>query len=148
MLQEQGELRPYHLTDDDSGNAAADGSAAAWADIWKYTVPRGTMIVLSPSSIFSAYLEDASAVIGNNDNKIKIEVRDPAESSVELVYGPNPYIKSKEFQDADLKAHLRVTGIIEVPSRYLIVISVYDGGVIDASDSYYDLLVSRVQRPV
>ena len=147
-LQTAGEMRPYHLTSDDAGNTEADGVANTWTDLWKYAVPRGTTIQLSPASTFSAYLEDTSAVIGDLDNKVKIEIRDPAEAGAELVYGPNQYIRSKEFQDADLKAFLRLLGVVEVPSRYLIVISAYDGVIIDVSDSYYDLLVQREQRPV
>ena len=143
------EMRPFHLTSGDAGNAESDGTASAWSDIWKYTVPRGTEIILSNGSIFSCYLEDtAPAEIGDRDNKLKIEVRDPAESAVELVYGPNPYVRSKEFQDDDSKARLRLSQPISVPARYLIVISAYDGVSIDASDSYYDLLVQRIQRSV
>ena len=143
------EMKPFHLTSNDGGNTETDGVANAWSDIWKFVVPRGTEIILTPGSLFSCFLEDTGpAEIGDQDNKVKIEVRDPAEASAELVYGPNPYLRSKEFQDNDLKATLKITGPISVPSRYLIVISAYDGTAIDASDSYYDLLVQRIQRGV
>ena len=142
-------LEPFHLTSGDAGNTEGDGTANAWADIWKYQVPRGTEIVLSPGDTFSCYLEDGSpAEIGDRDAKVRIQVRDPAEGSDILVFGPSLYIHSKEQQDDDLIARLKIRESMRVPSRYWIVISAYDGATIDASDSYYDLYLKRVRKGV
>ena len=140
---------PFHLTAGDPGNTEGDGSANNWADIWKYQVPRGTEIILSRGNTFSCYLEDGvPAEIGDRDAKVRIQVRDPAEGSDLLVYGPALYMASKEQQDDDLIPRLRLPEPLRVPSRYWIVISAYDGATIDASDSYYDLFCHRVRKGV
>lgn len=140
---------PFHLTSSDPNNTEADGSASAWSDIWKYQVPRGTTLMLSKGDTFACYLEDDSpAEIGDLDNKIQILIRDPGESADRLVYGPAPYIRSKEQQDQDLMARLRNEEPIIVPARYWLVIQGYDGAVIDASDSFYDLYIRRVRQGV
>ena len=142
-------LEPFHLSSADGGNTEGNGTVNTWSDIWKYQVPRGTEIVLSRGDTFSCYLEDtAPAEIGDKDSKVRIQVRDPAEGSDILVYGPALYIHSKEFQDDDLIARLKIPKPRRVPSRYWIVISAYDGVVIDASDSYYDLYCNRVRKGV
>ena len=140
---------PFHLTSSDPNNTAADGTASAWSDIWKYQVPRGTTIVLSRGDTFSAYLEDtAPAEIGDLDSKVQILIRDPGEAADRLVYGPAPYIRSKEQQDQDLMGRLRLTEPLTIPPRYWIVIQAYDGVAIDASDSFYDLYCRRVRQGV
>ena len=137
---------PFHLTASDPGNTAADGTANTWSDIWKFQVPRGTHIVLSRGNTFACFLEDDSpAEIGDLDSKIRIVIRDPGESSDRLVFGPALYKHSKEFQDKDLMARLRIPEAVHVPSRYWIVIQGYDGAVIDASDSDYDLYCHRIR---
>ena len=139
-------IEPFHLRSDDAGNTEADGTAAAWADLWKYQAPRGTEIILSRGNTFCCYLEDGvPAEVGSNTAKLRIFVRDPAEGSEQLVYGPSPYVHSKEFQDDDLIARFRIATQIRVRARFWIVISGYDDATIDTSDSYYDLYCHRVR---
>ena len=149
MTQKNPISEPFHLTSADAGNTAADGTADAWSNIWKYRVPRGTTIILSEGNPFTCYLEDDSpAEIGDRDARVQIFVRDPAENQEIQVYGPALYIASKEQQDMDLMAFLRVASPIHVPARYWIIIQAYDAVAIDASDSFYDIGCHRIREGV
>lgn len=140
---------PFHLTDAVAQVTAAAGVPATWSDIWKYQVPQGVTHLLKSEHTFSAYVEDASTEIAAPDAEIKIEVRDPSEQDKRPVYGPAMYVMSTEFQDRDLMAHLNCpAGGIQVTDRSWIVIMVKDGGTIDQTDSYFDLLISRVRESV
>lgn len=141
-------VEPLHLTNNDSNLTRADGTASTWSDIWKYQVPRGTELIISPGDTFAAYLEDASAEVSDRTAKVKIEVRDPAEGEASLAFGPSAYQSVKEFQDDDLVARLRLLEPLRVPSRYWVVISVYDDGAIDESDSAFDLVIHRARAGV
>ena len=65
-------IEPFHLTNDDGNITEADGSAAAWADIWKLQVPRGNEMILAAGDTFSAYVEDASAEVSDRTAKVNI----------------------------------------------------------------------------
>ena len=142
-------LEPFHLTNNDANLTVVDGTANSWTDIWKFQVPRGTEIVLAPGDTLSTYLEDDSpAEVEDRTCRVKIEIRDPAEGEVFLVYGPYHYLRSKEFQDDDLKARLRMLEPFRVPARYWVALSVYDDGAIDESDSAFDLYIHRARAGV
>ena len=149
MTQRNPISEPFHLTSADGGNTAADGSVNAWSNIWKYKVPRGTTIILSPGNTFACFLEDTGpAEIGDRDARVQILVRDPAESQEIQAFGPALYVASKEQQDMDLMATLRLPEPLHVPARYWIIIQAYDGVVIDASDSFYDIGCHRIREQV
>jgi len=140
---------PFHLTNADANVTEADGTAATWSDIFKYQVPQGVTHMLNSEHTFSGYVEDASAEVAAPDAQVKIEVRDPSEQDKRPVYGPAMYTMSTEFQDRDLMAHLNCpAGGVQVTPRSWIVVMVNDDGTIDASDSYFDLLISRVRESV
>lgn len=142
-------VEPFHLTSNEANITEADGSASAWADIWKYQVPRGQELILAAGDTFSVYLEDGSpAEVGDRTAKVKIEVRDPAEGEVFLVHGPASYQSVKEFQDDDLISRLKLLEPLRVPSRYWVVVAAYDDGTIDASDSAFDLYIHRSRAGV
>ena len=102
---------------------------------------------LLPDHTFSAYLEDTSpAEIGNQTGEVAIQVRDPAGLSRKFVFGPDLYIKVREFQNVTTKARLSVPASVEVPERYLIVIMVNDDAAVDASDSYFELDMAVLRR--
>ena len=137
----QQRTRPFHLHQGNSNLTRSDGTASTWVDIWKYQVPRGTTLMIAPGDTFSAYLEDASAEVGNHTAKIEVVVRDPAERENTLVLGPVHYLSVKEFQDDDLIYRIGLLSHIEVPPRYWVVVRVYDDGAIDESDSQFNLYV-------
>lgn len=140
---------PFHLTQSDPNITEADGTANLFSDIWKYQVPIGVTHVLKSGQTFSAYLEDSTNVqVGNATCRVQIEVRDPAEQDSMIVFGPTLYIKVKELQDATLKARISVAEDFVVPERYWIVIMARDDAAIDASDSFFDLLISRQRAKV
>lgn len=139
---------PFHLTNSDPNVTEADGTQDVFSDIWKYQVPIGVTHVLKSEHRFSAYLEDASAEVGNSTCRIQLEVRDPAEQDSRVVLGPALYLRAKEFQDMTKMLTLQVGEDMVVSERYWIVIMVRDDGAIDASDSYFDLFVSRMRAAV
>jgi len=138
---------PFRLTNKDAMLTEADGTADAWSDIWKYQVPNGSALVLKAHHTFAAYLEDGSAEVGSATCQIQIEKRDSSGSDTFIVYGPDLYIASKEFQDVDLKARLRIPGDgVVINEREFLVIMVKDDGAIDASDSYFELHIGKVRK--
>lgn len=138
---------PFTLYQNDPVISVADGTADTWTDIWKYQVPVGVSLILKPEHTFSAYLEDAAAEVGSATCSVRIEKKDASESDTQIVYGPNLYIASKEFQDAKILAHLNVpaSGII-VNEREYLVVTVLDDGAIDESDSYFELRIAKVRK--
>ncbi|MBU2613914.1 hypothetical protein KJ925_05685 [Patescibacteria group bacterium] len=142
--------QPFRLTNLDPVIAEADGTANLWSDIWKYQVPQGVALILKPQHSFSTYLEDTSpAEVGNPTCQVKIEKRDSSESDVLLVYGPDLYYASKEFQDKDLKARLRVPEAgVAINEREFLVIAAKDDATIDASDSYFEMYIAKVRKTI
>jgi hypothetical protein len=141
---------PFRLTQKDPVISEADGTAAQWSDIWKYQVPLGAALVIKPEHFFSVYLEDtAPAEVGAATCRIKIEKRDSSESDVIILYGPDIYVASKEFQDRTLKARMQVPpeGIV-INQREKLVISVYDDVATDASDSYFELNIAKIRKAI
>ena len=147
VKQETWTLNSADTTAIPSANRA-DGTANAWSDIWKYQVPVGQAHVLKPSQRFAAYLEDASAQVGNGTCRIRIQVRDQSEQDYQTIYGPALYVASKEFQDADLMAKLDLMKDKVIEERFFIVVSVLDDGAIDESDSYFKLETIRIRGTI
>lgn len=139
--------QPFRLYQDDPGVAVSDGTAATWTDIWSYQVPQGTALILKPQHTFSAYIEDASAEVGDQTCQVKIEKRDASQSDVLIVFGPDLYYAVKEFQELSKIARLNVSedGVI-IGEREYLVISVKDDGTVDESDSYFQLHIAKVRK--
>ena len=134
---------PFPLTDNDSAITEADGVAATWSDIWDYQVPPGMALKLTPQDSFALYLEDTSpAEVSNQTCEVEIVVRNAAGTDNQSVYGPALYFLSKEFQEGPKMAKL--ASHMEVGPRQRLVIRVKDDGTIDASDSYFELLTTRI----
>lgn len=144
----QAEVHPLVLANDGFTLTRSDGVADTWSDIWKYQVPRGTELIVSPGDTFAVYLEDASAEVGNNDCQVKIEARNTVGSEVTNLLGPANYRVLKEFQDRDLMYRIRASDVVRVPSRYFLVVSVKDDGAIDESDSRFTLHIHQVYSGV
>ncbi|MBW2596600.1 MAG: hypothetical protein JRC93_11640 [Deltaproteobacteria bacterium] len=126
----------------------SDGTASKWSDIWKYQVPTGQAHILKPGHHFSAYLEDASAEVGNGTCRIKIVVRDQSEQDEKAIYGPALYVASKDFDDITKMAKLALQNDLAIEEKFFIVLQVYDDGAIDESDSYFNLETIRVRSSI
>jgi len=141
---------PFHLTDADGNVTAADGTATTWSDIWKYQVPLGVTHILRSEHTFSAYIKDTGGSEGAApDCQIKVEVRDPSEQDKRPVFGPAMYNRVTEFQDRDKMAYLKVPseGIVVKPRDWIVVMT-YDDTATDASESYFDLYITRIRETV
>lgn len=152
MSPEQAVLTPFHITDAD-GNIT-DGTAiqttGVWGDIWKYQVPQGSGIILQAGDQFSLFLGDDSSPteVGRYDCYVKIEVRDPSEQDIELIFGPALYNRVREFQDRNNILKLGLSKPIKVYPRQWIAIAAKDVGTIEVAYSYFDLLTSKAAIPL
>lgn len=138
--------RPYHITNGDQAITPADGVAATWSDIWKFRVPQNVGIVISPGDTFACYLDDASPAECAQDGtcRVRVEVRDASEQHRETVMGDVIYNKLREFQDRDKIFKFTSPQPVKVHERQWIVIMVKDDAIVDESDSYFDMLVTRI----
>ena len=141
---------PYPLTQADPNIIARDGRAGERADIWRLQVPTGQTLVCRPGHTFAAYLRDTTlAEVGGATCTITIEKRDPSENDVLLLYGPDLYVSSTEFQDEELKARLRVpVESVEICEREWLVISAMADTVVSAANSYFELFIARRRQPI
>lgn len=147
MSPQKAVLTPFHLTQNDGNVTKGNGTASTWSDIWKFQVPQGTGLILQAGDLLSAYISDG-AEVGQYNCYLKVEVRDPSENDVELVYGPGLYKKVREFQDRNTMARLAVAGPVKVYPRQWVVIAVYDDGTVAYASSYFDLFTSKIAVPM
>lgn len=139
--------RPYHITDEEpTGLTKADGVAATWSDIWKLRVPQNVGIVISAGDTLSMYLEDSSPAECAQDGScaVRVEIRDASEQHREIVMGDVIYNKVRDFQDKNKIFKFTNPKPIKVHERQWLVIMAKDDGTIDESDSYFDMLVTRI----
>ena len=136
----------FSLTSLDTVNITElDGVANIWSDIWKYQVPTGQGHVLMPSHTFSAYIEDGAAEVGNGTCELRISVRDTSEHDVRVIFGPVLYVAVRDFTDQDRLAKLSIPQPIRVLEKQWIVVEIKDDGTIDASDSYFEMVINRIR---
>ena len=130
-----------------AGNRA-NGVATKWSDVWKYQVPTGQAHILKPGHHFSAYLEDAGAVVGDGTCRLKIVIRDQSEQDEKSIYGPALYVASKEFQDRDLMAVLALQSDLAIEEKFFIVIQGYDDATITEANCYFKLETVRIRSSI
>ena len=127
-----------------SGNRS-DGTANSWVKIWRFKVPAGQGITIMSGAQISMYLEDASAEVGNNTCRVRISISDTSEQDGRVIWGLQPYINVKEFQDRRKVARFQLPEPVPVYEEQFLNIEVYDDGTIDESDSTFmvELVRSR-----
>lgn len=152
MVEKVAVLAPFHMSQLD-GNitlGAAVLTTGVWGDIWRYQVPQGTGIVLQAGDTFSLRIDDDAigTEVGTTDCYVKIEVRDPGQNDNILIWGPNLYLKCREFEDRNKIARLQLAKPVKVYPRQWIAIAAKDVGTVDTSECYFDLLTSKVAVPL
>jgi hypothetical protein len=86
------------LTQNDSFVSALNGTQAIMSDIYVWTVPRNTAILLNPTDILSAYLKDVGAeMIATDQWELVIRNAESGEQVSKISSGI--YQMVKEFQD-------------------------------------------------
>lgn len=144
----------FRLVDTDP-NITEDSTfgAAKWCDTWKWRCPQHMSILLKKGDMFSIYAADtadAEFILPDGTNAgalVKIEVRDPSEQKIQLVYGPSNYASCKEFQQISKIAKLNIDQPILVRPREWIVFMTKDHLGTDASGivlSYCRLLTTKI----
>ena len=140
--------QPFRLYQDDPVIAVADGVANTWSDIWKYQVPIGVTLILKPEHTFALYLAvSGPTVVGDSTCQVKIEKRDASDSDTIILYGPQLYINSKEFQAKQSMAHLQVAsdGVV-INEREYLVIAAKDDGTISETVCYFELRIAKIRK--
>lgn len=137
----------YELTQANSAVTATNTTAAVFTDLWDYQVPVGVRHVLLGAHKLAAFLKDAVAEIAATE-QVKIEVRDSAGQSKEVILGPVTYQRIKEFQDRNKMIHLDVTTPIRVQEGDHIVVVVKSATAVVAASSYFALETQRFREGV
>lgn len=148
MGQEIVKETPFRLYQDDPIIEVSDGTANTFTDIWTYQVPQGMALIIKPYHTFAAYIYDAGAEVGDATCQIKIEKRDASGTDVEILYGPDLYLASKEFQEQVKMAKFTAVaeaGVVIEP-RQKLVITIKDDGTIDESACYFELHIAKIYK--
>lgn len=149
MVEKEPVLAPFVLTQNDQNiTPAAVGVPDIWTDMWAYRVPNGVGIVLQAADTISCYLSVGVTECDLWDCQVRIEVRDAAQETTELVYGPALYRRVQEFTNRNTMARLGVPEPVKVYARQWIVIAVRDDGAITIADAYFALVTSKVAIPL
>ncbi len=136
---------PFDLTEQDSNITKANGTDAAWSDMYKFQVPVGIGHTIQPGHSISMYLDKAGTESAAT-SLVKIEVRDSSEQDKRAVYGPAIYQRVKEFQDRNKLARLNVSAPVPVLERQWIVVMIKATTAPTTVNSYFDLAINRVRR--
>lgn len=138
----------FRVTDDDPNITEDSTFGTTWRDTWKFRCPQHLRILLKPGDLFSAKLYDSADVeYVAPDALVKIEVRDPSETKAIIVYGPDNYTRSGDFQDIKKRRKLQIEEPILVKPRDWIVVATKDSTGMDTAsvaNSFFELLTTRV----
>jgi hypothetical protein len=140
-------IEPFRFTNGDPGLVAANGVANSWSDMWVYQVQKRNILVLRNGDPFSLRLTDAAvAEPGSYTCRVKIEKRDSSGGGVQLVYGPDFYIASRELTDPKLLARLGIPGgEMRLTESQLLVISVLDDAIDTVASSYFHMYINKIR---
>lgn len=143
----------FRLVDTDPNITEDSTFGTTWRDTWKFRCPQHMSILLKKGDMFSIHAEDsadAEYILPDGTNAgalVKIEVRDPSEQKVQLVYGPSNYASCKEFQQVTKIAKLDIEQPILVKPREWIVFMTKDHVGMDSAsvaNSYCRLLTTKI----
>ena len=124
----------------------SDGTANTWIKIWKFQIPAGMGFSVVSGGQISMYLEDASAEVGVNTCRVRITLSDTSEGDNRPIWGPQPYVNVKEFQDRRKVARFQLSEPISIYEEQFFNIEVDDDGVIDESDSRFMIEMYRTRQ--
>ena len=115
-----------------SGITAANGTAAVLSDIYSYTVPDNSELILTPTDAISLYLKDAGAEAVGTD-RVQVVVTDPLGRRTRVI-AEGQYTVFKEFQDVTKKKFLGQRVVI--PANFILKVKVNATTVLVVSTCY------------
>ena len=152
-MQPEALQEPFDLTQGTTGVVGTNTAANVLEDLWVYTVPVGVGHIILPGHTISIFMQDLGAAESAPDSMVKILIRDAMSQDEKTIYGPTLYQTVKDFQDRDLMARFNIKESVKLYEGQQLVIQANDvasgvdvtGG---ASESYFDLAISRVRQPL
>ena len=103
-----------------SGLTKSAGTAAVLSDIYSYTVPDRSQIIINPNDAISLYLKDVAAECVGTD-QVQISITDPLGRRTRVI-AEGQYTIFKEFQDVTKKKFFGQR--VVVPADFLIKVKV------------------------
>lgn len=117
-------------------------------NIWEYKVPDGETLIFRKTDTVSVYLENSSSAECGAGSLVDVIISDAAKQNQRQLLGIVRYAQLKEFADKDKLCHLDVKDGEEVRADEgeRIIIRGNVNTTLDASDSYFELLCTKVRR--
>jgi hypothetical protein len=117
-------------------------------NIWDYLVPVGHSLIFHSTDHFSAYLETTAPAECGATSTVDIVITDSSRQSVRSLLNTVQYRQLKEFADSDYFCHLDVPPgeVVIAREGERVIVRGNVNGNLDASDSYFELLCTRVRR--
>jgi len=102
------------LTQNDSFVATANGTASIMSDIYVWTIPRNTAILVNPTDVLSAYLQDGASTPAEAaaTDQWELVIRNAQSGEQVSKISSGIYVAIKEFQDQ--------TKVKRIGGRYLL----------------------------
>ena len=123
-----------------SGLTKTNGTAAVLSDIYSYTVPDRSQLIINPNDSIGMYLKDASAECVGTD-QVQVVVTDPLGRRTRVI-AEGQYTVFKEFQDVTKKKFFGQRVI--VPANFIIKVKVKATTVLVNSSCYLALDCTNV----
>ena len=117
------------------GITSANGTAAILSDIYTYSVPDRSQIIINPSDAISAYLKNATAEAVGTD-RVQLVITDPMGRRTQVI-AEGQYTTFKEFQDVTKKKFLGRR--VVVPANFIIKLKVSATTVLVVASCYFAL---------
>ena len=136
---------PWTITQEDSAVTQADGTANELQDLFKYRVPKGMKIILTPEDVLCLYAEETDASAEQASALVKLELRDATgEEKTPLVNSMQYANFNGEFQDEAKLVHLDIQKEVIVGEQEYISLMVKNPTpYTDKDNSYFELRCHR-----
>lgn len=136
---------PWVITQEDSNVTQADGTANELQDLFKYRVPKGIKIILSPEDVLCLYAEETDGSAEQNSALVMLELRDVTGEEKKPLVNSMQYANfAGEFQDEAKVIHLGIQGeAILGEQEYISLMVKNPTPYTDKDNSYFELRCHR-----
>lgn len=132
----------FSINQNDANITSANGTVAIMSDIYKFTVPLGTNILLRPEDIVCMYAKDAGAEAVATDSW-QLVAKDPNSLTTEVI-ASGIYAQIKEFQDRTKVFKLGVSKLLD--SQYILSLQFKATTVLVVASCYFTVTCLRYYK--